>query len=147
MIKISWNDIVKAVRKIVEILNGFHPDIVIGIGRSGIIPAVLLSKKYRCRLEILDIRKYSDEKPPRKIYRKPVVLKSICGLLKGNILIVDDLVRTGETINTAINIVKILGDNISIKTATIVKKTECKFNIDAYYIETDECPIFPWDLI
>lgn len=147
MIKISWDDIVKAIKKLVEELNDFHPDIVIGIGRSGIIPAVLLSKKYGCKLEILDIRKYSDEKPPRKIYSKPIVLKSICNLLKGNILIVDDLVRTGETIRTAINIVKILGENINIRTAAIVKKVECKFNIDAYYIEIDECPIFPWDLI
>jgi len=48
---------------------------------------------------------------------------------------------------TAIKIVKESGGKINIKTAVIVKKIECKLNIDAYYIETDECPIFPWDLI
>jgi hypoxanthine phosphoribosyltransferase len=75
-------------------------DLVVGIGRGGIIPAVLVSQKMELPLEILRIRYRDDAHVP--LYDEPKVLMTAGFAFQGKkILLVDDVSRTGKTFDIA----------------------------------------------
>lgn len=130
MKEIKINEIEKKIKEL-NIDNEF--DLIVAIGRGGIIPAFMLKNKIDVPIEIIWINFRNDKN--EIIHDEPIVLKEIAFDFKEkNILLVDDVSRTGNTFKKA---KKILRKAQKIKTFAV--------NGDAdYRLYNGECFKFPW---
>mgnify|MGYP004004155773 FL=1 len=75
--------------------GNWRPDYIVGITRGGLIPAVMLSHYLNTKMHTLDVRlRDSDDEPESNSW-----MANNAYNFKKNILIVDDINDTGETIN------------------------------------------------
>ena len=129
MKNLEFNEILKKLKK-----NKFDDfDVIIAIGRGGIVPASLVQNILKRDMEILWLN-FRDEKhcPKRK---KPKLVKEINFDFKNKkILLVDDVSRTGETLDKAKKILK--GNKIK----TFVINGEADYSLYNF----KECIKFPW---
>lgn len=73
-------------------------DLIIGIGRGGIVPASMLAHQLSVDLAIAAINYRDDNNQPK--FDAPRFLQSLdMGKYKGRILIIDDVSVTGKTLN------------------------------------------------
>ena len=109
-------------------------DLVVAIGRGGVIPGFLVSKKIKKDLEILWLRFRDDEN--KVAFKQPKLIKRPeFNFNSKKILLVDDISRTGTTFGAAL---KYLKGAKSIKTFVINGKADyCLFN--------EDCFKFPWN--
>lgn len=111
-------------------------DLVVGIGRGGVIPAALVSQKLGIPLEILRIRYRDDQHVP--LYDTPKMLERVCFAFEGKrILLVDDVSRTGKTFVRA---KKSLDGAQYIKTLAVIA-TDGQADYSCYQ---GDCFRFPW---
>jgi uncharacterized protein len=104
---LSWNDIDEIVQALVQqvCLSSF-PDVVIGLQRGGLIPAVMLSHQFEIPLLSLPIRRtVSDQIYAQK--RNPQIgTLSPADLVSGKrVLLVDDIVGSGASLHAAFSFV------------------------------------------
>jgi len=143
LLVLTWNDLVEAMEKLPSNLQE-ELEAVIGIGRSGLIPAALACKKLNCRkFLVIIISKYGEGKPPKKLYDHPVVIWGFSEQLNGGtVLIVDDIAVTGETLKLAEEYAKEKGAGKALKFALVKRPS---VSIDFYGWEYEHCVIFPWE--
>lgn len=106
--------------------SGFKPDCVVGVVRGGYIPAEAISRAFKVPLVLVRASSYSDK---AKI-GSPVVSEFI-GKPFGNVLIVDDLVDSGETLIEVKDILKQYNPK-TLKTAVLWTK---KDNIADFFVK------------
>ncbi|MDH3651166.1 MAG: phosphoribosyltransferase family protein [Saprospiraceae bacterium] len=110
-------------------------DVVLGIGRGGIVPASMLAHQLKCDLKIVNLNYRDDENHPRfdepRLKGKSQDLRSI----SGTVLIVDDVSVSGKTLSTA----KSLLSNCQV--STLVCKGEADFVL---FPEVRNCVNWPW---
>ncbi len=145
--RITWSEIIDFTDRIASILSSKEKiDVILAIGSSGLIPAALIAVKLKTpEFYSIKIERYGEGKPPKVLYDDPVVhLYSNIDLTGKNVLVVDDLIRTGKTITKVLKIVKNMNARKIITLALVLKK-DALFKPDYYYLEMDECPLFPWE--
>jgi len=121
-----------------EIKISFDFDFVVGIARGGIIPSSILSFIYEKELFLMWLNLYGEGMPPERIQEKPKLMRPFEGNFSGKkILLVDDLSKTGETIEFAKRILKEKGAS-EIKSIVLVGKG------DYSLAEFKGCVMFPW---
>jgi len=156
---ISPNMVHGLAKAMIEKINksDFIPHALVGLNRGGIIPLGYLSYGLNIRdTFIFDINLYNDEK---KIDHD---VKSIKEFIKYNlqnsdfkedrfekILIVDDLIDSGETMELFIECFKEIFPNKEVKTAVLYQNTSVNFKatFNGFEEEKKDWLIFPWDLI
>ena len=138
----SWYDVEKAVTALATTLEReFVPDLIVGIARGGLIPAVRLSHLLGDRLlRMIHIKFY---KGVNLRHERPELLADV-GKLPKKVLIVDDVADTGETLEFVLGHVKKKGAR-EIKVATIAYKPQSRLKPDYYVFETDKWIVFPWE--
>jgi hypoxanthine phosphoribosyltransferase len=109
-------------------------DLVVAIGRGGVIPGFLISKKLKKDLELLWLR-FRDDKNKIMFGQPRLIEKSTLKFQKKRVLLVDDVCKTGATLKTA---KKYLNGAKSIKTFIINGKAD-------YYLYDEKCFKFPWN--
>jgi hypoxanthine phosphoribosyltransferase len=139
----TWVDINTMICNISEKIKkgNWDPDIIIGITRGGLIPAVILSNLLDTRMRTWKIS-LRDEGiiDPCPLNTEEIKNKKI--------LIVDDLNDTGQTLAT---IQDILGEVPNIRYAALIENKSSLFkNIDYYSQEIDKSIddswiVFPWE--
>ena len=143
-VKLSWQHITNHCKLIVEKMKDFKPDVLISLGRGGMIPTRILSDMINVKtVHLLNIKLYKgvnirDSKPTVENFN--VIIE------KKNVLLIDDIVDTGLTIDAAISKIYECRPSI-IKTATLLCKKQVKRR--PTYIGTEcednEWIIFPWE--
>ncbi len=132
MKKISLDVFLKELKKIK--FDNF--DLIVGIGRGGLIPASIISYLLKKDMKIMNI-KFRDDKN-KIIYKNPIIKnKNIINEFKiknKKILIVDDVSRTGKTLEAAKRFLK--GNRVK----TFVINGKADYSI----FNTKECLIMPW---
>lgn len=128
--------------------SNFHPDIIVGITRGGLLPAVMMSHFFKVPMTALqwNSRDVSD-----------VSNESNCWLpedaLNGkNILIVDDIIDSGRTITEiredwAKSVREQIQWGQNVKVAALQKRFSCTTSVD-YFVEriADEAwQVYPWE--
>jgi len=148
---ISWDEINGLVRLIADGVKEKSIDTVVGISRSGLIPAVMLSHILGVRnFAVLDIiRTTSDNINADKTganYRGILNEQFIRGQ---NVLLVDDIVGEGMTLRTAKQILKGLDANLVSATLVVNQSNLGKISpeeiVDLYGCIVQGWVIFPWE--
>lgn len=150
----NWNKIETAVSDIGSQItrSDWRPDYIVGISRGGLIPAVLLSQYLNVPMKPLQVslRDHIDTVSDCIMAEDAVALK--------NILIIDDINDTGETIawikqdwvsmTSSANWDKIWGHNVRF--GTINNNVGSKESVDYYSTtvnktENDLWVVYPWE--
>ena len=151
--RFSWQEISKLIINIsLEIKKDFNPEIIVAIQRGGFIPAVYLSHLLSVRdIRPLYIQRTEDD---NIIAEKtgPIIkyTRLLAGIQSRNVLIVDDIVGSGETLRVAKETIASQMPQ-SIKSATILvndenlDKTKDKPAIDYIGKRIRAWAIFPWE--
>lgn len=113
----------------------FHEDfdMIVAIANGGIIPAAILNQRLGVEFQVLKINlRDANQKP---IYDNPQLLAPIDFDFKNKtILLVEDRVKTGATVNFAVQL---------LKEAKLVKTFAVNGNAD-YALYNENCFKFPW---
>ncbi len=143
---ISWDQIHRDARALAWRLDGKGPDdgtwkAVVAITRGGMAPAMIIARELDLRtVDTISIKSYDHQRQSEaKVLKSPD--PDIMGDGEG-ILIIDDLVDTGNTLK----IVKNLYPKAHI--ATVYAKPKGKPMVDTYITEVsqDTWIFFPWDM-
>ena len=143
---VSWDQIHRDARALAWRLDGKGPDngawkAVVGITRGGLVPAMIVSRELDIRVvDTISVKSYSNQ-----AQKDAIMIKAPQDDLMGDgtgILIVDDLVDTGKTLE----LVRRLYPNAHF--ATVYAKPSGKPMVDSYITEVsqDTWIFFPWDM-
>ncbi|MCD6559145.1 MAG: phosphoribosyltransferase [Palaeococcus sp.] len=141
---LTWWQIDRAIFSLAdELRKKFMPDVIIGVARGGLIPAVRLSHILGdIELRVVDVKFYVDIGTHNE---KPAIRIPIHGDLKGKkVAIVDDVSDTGKTLEVVIEEVKRLGAE-EIKVVCLSMKPWTSVVPDFYVFRTDKWIVFPWE--
>ena len=136
-----------------KISSTFTPDIVLGLWRGGSIPAIAIHEYFNYKgmnveSAVMITKSYTGiNEQSEEIYIdiSSNVLKKLKN--KNNILIVDDVIDSGNTIVTVLKYM--VNNNITgnIKTASIYYKPKLSCILPDYYLyDTDDWIVFPHEL-
>ena len=139
--KISWEHYFKLIQKLTTMIS-IHAqekfDLVVGISRGGLIPALLMSQSWNVPLDVIVVSSYSKENKQTQLkIGKPSYLCFPDINKDSKILIVDDLVDSGKTMQTVVDLYRKKGFK-NIKTAVLIYKRSSKFDPDYFAAGADE---------
>lgn len=141
----KWEEIEEGILYIVEkmINENFIPDTLVAVLTGGVIPAKLVSDALGIKnIKYIDVKFY---KGIESRERKPVIKAVYVDNIENkNILIIDDVADTGETLDAVSNILTMYNPSM-IRSATIYVKPWSRKYPDYYYKLLDKWIIFPWD--
>lgn len=145
-LSLTWGDIYDQCVNISEKIkagNTFWPDVLISIGRGGMIPTRILSDLMRVNnVQLFDVKLYTGVNKTGSIIAKPFN----GNIYNMNVLLVDDIVDTGKTLDYVMECIS--KSNVkSVRSASLL----CKKHITrkpSYY--SDDCDsdvwvIYPWE--
>lgn len=145
IIKFSWQQIDELAEKLVRTVkaSGFKPDYLVGITIGGLVPLALLAKGLDIN-NVITVSANSYDGKKQKILN--IIYLPKIDLSGKKILLVDEIVGTGETLKQISNI--FINDYRigTLKTATmVVSKEGCTFRPDFSVIEVSNWIVFPWE--
>ncbi|NJE07008.1 phosphoribosyltransferase [Thermococcus sp. M39] len=140
---LTWWQVDRAIFSLADKLREYKPDVIVGIARGGLIPAVRLSHILGdIDLKVIDVKFYTDINEHTEM---PKIVIPIYGDLKDRkVVIVDDVSDTGKTLKVVIEEVKRLGAK-EIKVACLAMKPWTSVVPDFYVFRTDKWIVFPWE--
>ena len=116
-------------------------DLVIGIARGGIPLAMVLSDELGVGIDIINVKSYGGIAKREE----PKIVSTVTEEVKGkSVLVVDDLVDEGATMQTVLNHFRKDGVGV-LKTAVLFKKPWSKFDPDFCLETLDDWVVFPWE--
>lgn len=127
--------------------DNFKPEVVIGISRGGLVPLGYIVGENMLNIRTIrtiNVQSYSDEKK-RSAIQIPFALHTEDLKNFKSILIVDDLVDSGKTMEHVIQILREDLPGTTIKIATLFYKNTSCIEPDYYAEETEDWIVFPWE--
>lgn len=136
---LSYNDINHLLEKICKQVSetNWKPELIVGLSRGGLVPAVSLSHYYDVPLRAL---RWST-----RDFTSTECINDLKELAKSNvnILIVDDLIDTGTTMY---ELTKVLGDRPSVKVAVLqLKHGSYKPDFYGETLHDETWQAYPWE--
>ncbi len=144
----SWTEHIEGINSLGEeiLASGWQPTAILGVSRGGLIPAAMLSYMLDVRLiQAVRVEHYDDENKRlasgARFVDGPEPFATL-NITTERLLIVDDIVDTGETLNLVRRAVHDHADQI--KVAALYVRTNQKHAADWFWKVTDEWVVFPW---
>lgn len=109
-------------------------DLVIGVGRGGVIPASLVAERIKADLKVINVEYRDDENNPAREEPMITAVPSFSEESK-EILLVDDVSVTGKTLDA----VKSLLEGHNVRTLVLKGKGDI-----VLFPEIEECVKWPW---
>jgi hypothetical protein len=124
-----------------KVARDFHPDLVIGIARAGVIPGAVVASILRVDFHSMKIsRKEGDE----VVRERPAILSAAPMQAAGKrVLLVDEIATSGETLRMALAAVRDVRP-AEVRTATSFARTR-GYKPDYFALATDATIVYPWD--
>jgi len=128
--------------------SNFHPDIIVGITRGGLLPAVMMSHFFKVPMTALQW----NSRDHTELGNESCSWLPEDALDGKNILIVDDIIDTGLTITEIKedwqkSVIGEIQWGVNVKVAALQKRFSCTTSID-YFVEkiADESwQVYPWE--
>ncbi|MCX8188548.1 MAG: phosphoribosyltransferase [Nitrososphaeria archaeon] len=142
----SWNDIfemcVEGASRIIDM--GIKFDLIVTLSRGGLVPARIMSDFLEINdVIVLDVKYYTGF---GKRSDKPIIREISQVLVNSkNVLLVDDVVDSGESLKAAVEYIKGLNPKC-LKVFTLHVKPNRVIDPDIYVSETSAWIIYPWEL-
>lgn len=143
---VTWDDIhvmsLKIARRIIE--DNYKPDAIVGVLRGGFIVARIVADVLDVEdLGAVEVKFYKGiaEHAERPIITQPLTLD----VRDKKVLIVDDVVDSGRTLEVVTEQVRLHGASI-VKSAALFTKPKSIIHPDFYITMTTNWVIFPWEL-
>ena len=108
-------------------------DLVVGIGRGGVVPAALAAQRLECDLRVLPVRFRDDAHQPERA--EPLVTPPAFDVAGKRVLLVDDVARTGATLRAAAG---------ALDRAAAIHTLVVAGNADYALFQVDSCIAWPW---
>jgi hypoxanthine phosphoribosyltransferase len=127
--------------------SGYVPDSLVCIAKGGLVPGVKLAHLLNIpQLDVVYIKRNitSDLFPERTL--PELYWSEITNIEKSRVLIIDDIVGSGDTMILASNVAEAYGP-LSVKTASLVVNINCNRYPDFFVLEVDDWIVFPWESI
>lgn len=139
--EISWDHYFYLMQQLTTIISMYAQekfDLVIGISRGGLMPALIMSQTWDVPLDIIVTSSYNkkNQQTQLKIGKSSYLCFSDINK-DSKILIVDDLVDSGKTMQAVVDLYKEKGFK-NIKTAVLIYKRSSKFDPDYFAAGADE---------
>ena len=143
---VSWDQIHRDSRALAWRLDGHGPDngawkAVVGITRGGLVPAMIVSRELDIRIvDTISVKSYNHQAQMDAVMKK-APQADLMGDGEG-ILVVDDLVDTGKTLELVRNLYP------KAHFATVYAKPKGRPMVDTFITEVsqDTWIFFPWDM-
>lgn len=140
--EITWPRFVELYRQIAEKLAAAEIQAVVGIARSGLLPATAVAAGLRCELHPVRVTRRVND---RVEYDHPVWRVGVPEAVRGRqVAVIDEIADTGETLEMVAAQVRAQGA-AQVLTATLVSHTWADPFPDIVSLVTDALVIFPWD--
>jgi hypoxanthine phosphoribosyltransferase len=142
----SWDDIfemcVEGAYKVIDM--GVKFDVIVTLSRGGLVPARIMSDLLEIGdVIVIDVKYYTGI---GKRSEKPIVREISKTLIDSkNVLVVDDVIDSGESLRAAVEYLKSLNPKC-IKIFTLHVKPHRVISPDVYVSETSAWIIYPWEL-
>ncbi len=147
---VSWGEVEEWVDTIIQAMarNGFSPDVVIGMSRGGIVPSRLICDHLVVKnLFTVKTEHWGLTATPDGKARLAQALNT--DIRKRNVLVVDDITDTGQSLILARDHVSSLGP-ADLRTATLLHINHSLIAPDFFAKEVDKAQwtwfIFPWNV-
>ncbi len=142
LVSMSWEEVEEAITTLANaIKREFDPDVIVGVARGGLIPAVRLSHLLGDKLlRVIHVKYYKGV----NLHRGKPELYADIKRISGKVLVVDDVADTGTSLEFVLKHLKRKGAK-EIRVATIAYKPKSRFKPDYYRFETDKWIVFPWE--
>lgn len=146
----SWHDIQKICKQLVDKIDEEF-DVIVALMRGGAVPAVILANELNIHtvisVSVKQVGQLTGVGEGIGAYKAEkglvVVPLNDIDLNKKRVLVVDDVLDSGESLKIVLELLGNKGASI-VKTAVMQKKTYSKIEPD-YYVETKENWLFyPW---
>jgi uncharacterized protein len=145
----SWKDVEELTQKIIYKIHedGFMPDVIICIARSGLIPGAMIS--YALENKELYVIKVDFSQTQKKgkdqdIRRRPKLSQELSKDVEGmKVLVVDEVVVSGETLKTVQSYLE-MKNAIEVRYCVLYKQPWSEFEPDYFGMETKCWPVLPW---
>ncbi|KKT52667.1 MAG: Purine phosphoribosyltransferase [Parcubacteria group bacterium GW2011_GWC2_44_22] len=130
----GWENFTNELNQLVKKID-YQPDVIVGIARGGIIPAVMLAKKLGVKdMYCLKVRK--DES-------RTVMAEGFTGVNQKKVLLVEDMLETGRSLIAAQAYLESKG--ASVKTACLYTMPTTQVNPDYFLRQIEKVQKFPWE--
>jgi hypoxanthine phosphoribosyltransferase len=138
---LSWEMFGELCRALaLKVARDYHPDIVIGIARAGVIPGAVVASILRKDFYSMKISR----KEGGQVRERPAVLSAAPPQAHGKrVLLVDEIATSGDTLRLALAAVRYVNP-LEIRTATSFARPH-GYKPDYFSLETGQVVIFPWD--
>lgn len=149
IVNLSWQDVERDVLGIIEKLkkDGFEPDVIISIARSGLIPASMiayaLGNKQLYVIKV-DFSKFQKNSNDQELYDRPTITQELTKDIRGlKVLVVDEMVVSGSTLKLVKSYMDIKGP-AEVKYCVLYRQPWAEFTPDYFGREINEWPLYPW---
>jgi hypothetical protein len=142
ILRLSWDDVMRMCRSLAETIQAdYDPDLIIGIGKGGLIPATILASVLR--RDLYPVR-LSRRRRDIVVLQKPAWMVPLPDDLNGKtVLVVDEISVTGETLREVHKEANRKGAR-RVRTCTLYVHSD-SYRPTYYALETDALIIQPWD--
>jgi hypoxanthine phosphoribosyltransferase len=142
VLPLTWDDFAQLAARLAELLEPFHPEIIVGLARAGLFPATAVACSLRCELYPARLtRRLNDQvitdTPEWKVPISPAVAGKI-------VAVVDEMCDSGQTLSLADAQALELGAR-QVITASLVAHSWTDPAPHLTALVTDAFVIFPWD--
>jgi uncharacterized HAD superfamily protein/adenine/guanine phosphoribosyltransferase-like PRPP-binding protein len=143
LVFISYEDLINDIKKNLCKLSQYDFDLVVGVPRSGMIPAYLISAFLN--LDCTDIDSLADNRPLQKGITRNTKKNLINPFDAQKILIVDDSIYSGESMEKALEKLPAILNERLVKMAVYssLKKNE---NVDLFFEFIEGLKLFEWGI-
>lgn len=127
--------------------DDYCPELLIGVSRGGLVPLAHLAgeKMFNNRnTRVINVRSYNDDKKRSCVeFMYPVHTQELQNIK--NILVVDDLVDSGNTMDKILTMLRNELPKATIKVATLYYKPTSMIIPDYFVATTEDWIVFPWE--
>lgn len=144
MLRLGWDDIVKLCEGLAAKLEGYFPDVLIGLSRGGLVPVRLLSDILgNPAVAVIKTEFYNGI---GKTKGRPRITQGLNYNVRGRrVLIVDDVSDSGLSLVAARR--HVLGKGArEVRIATLHYKPHSRLKPDYFMAETSEWIVYPWEI-